>query len=458
MKWVLKSVFIIAIVAVAMIGVGGITSSSAINYDDYTISWKLMTDNTLILNGNVPPYSIQNPVTFRILGPTDNLISIDQISPKSDGSFTASFSLNGNGFKKNGWYTVLVDGGMQGEKLEWVIEFELIKNNPSTLDYHKSSDPLTNQPQVHPLVIVGVLFAFIVIALVILKISKKNSSKRDGKDKGEDKGEEDEKPEPTNKIDVDKFVMACELGDEDEFIRKFKSGKTKQEYQKAFTHLLADLMQKNADAIVIMFVRTLIDGNEKEPTIPKRPDPPRLSNASTTTQPLRVIVNWTAPNDGGSKIISYDVYRSATGKSKGFKIVERGIRGLTFMDTLPSVGTWYYDVIATNSIGASPPSLGASITVEGGSSNNGSSNNGSSNNGSSNSGSSNGQAGMTEEKKQDYKTLKLSPGASETEIKNAHRKIITKYHPDKAKTDSERKKFTAITIDANLAKERLMKK
>ena len=49
-------------------------------------------------------------------------------------------------------------------------------------------------------------------------------------------------------------------------------------------------MQQNADAIVIMFARTLIHGTPIEPTIPKRPDPPRLSNASTTTQTLRVIV------------------------------------------------------------------------------------------------------------------------------------------------------------------------
>ena len=52
-------------------------------------------------------------------------------------------------------------------------EFELIKNKSSPLDFHKTTAPSPSPSSVHPLVIVGVLFALIAIALVILKISKK---------------------------------------------------------------------------------------------------------------------------------------------------------------------------------------------------------------------------------------------------------------------------------------------
>ena len=62
------------------------------------------------------------------------------------------------------------------------------------------------------------------------------------------------------------------------------------------------------------------------------------------------------------------------------------------------------------------------------------------------------------ESKDPYVILGISPGASKTEIKSAHRKLIIKYHPDKAKSDSQRKEFTKIASDVNKAKEGAMKK
>ena len=455
----MKPVFIIAIVAVAMIGIVA-PSALAESLDPGFIRWSssvMEQGDRLTIEGRTYGNGYnQDSASFRITNPIGNLAVIDQVSINRDGFFTASFLLDGSGFKKTGIYDVLI----KSQQSEWSFEFELIKNKSSPLDYHKTTAPSPSPSSVHPLVIVGVLFALIAIALVILKISKRNSSK------GEDNVEEPEEPEDheepeeeAHPINVKEFLTALGYGDGDEFIRKFKSGKTEQECQKAYLILLSDLKQQNADPPVITYVMMyLIQGSKQEPTIPKRPDAPRLSNASTATQPLKVIVNWTAPNDGGSKIISYDLYRSATGKSKGFHIVERGIRGLTFMDTLPSEGTWYYDIIATNSIGSSPPSLDASITV--GSSGSGDHGDGDRGEGRGSGGEGRGgrKTSYTEQQIQDYKTLEISPGASKIEIKDAHRKLIIIYHPDKAKSDSQREEFTVISKNVNLARSRLLKK
>ena len=393
---------------------------------------RLTIDGRTYGNGYNP-----DSASFRITNPIGNLAVIDQVSINRDGFFTASFLLDGSGFKKTGIYDVLI----KSQQLEWVIEFELIKNKSSPLDYHKTTAPSPSPSSVNPLVIVGVLFALIAIALVILKISKRNSSK--GEDEGEDEGDE------SHSINVKEFLSTCELGDEDEFIRKFKSGKTEQECQKAFTRLLVDLTQQNADAIVTWYVRTLIQGSKQDPTIPKRPDAPRLSNASTAIHPLRVIVSWTAPNDGGSEITSYDLYRSGM-EGQRFAAIQKNIQGLTFTDTLPSEGTWHYDVIATNSIGSSPPSLDASITVGEGR-----------HTGGRGEGSGGGLTGYTKEQREAYNTLGISPGASDSEIKNAFRELYTKHDPSNAsqhRTKLEQEKIEKIAKKLLKARAVLMKK
>jgi uncharacterized membrane protein YgcG len=417
----------------------------------------------------LPPSNVGNPVTFRITSPTGNLATIDQTVPTiNSGYFTASFQLDGGNFKKTGMYSVLV----QDPYNEWNFKFQLIEKNPSTLDYHKSLAPQTPKTPIDPMIIL-IIISLAAVGIIVAMVSKRKkvtSSKKNSKGKGgtggdgkggDGKGGDGEK----ETIHVDKFLDACEFGSMDEFLSKFKTGKTEQDYQKALRILVSNLKQRNAPPITMMYVMSLIQGNKSEPTIPKRPDAPRLSNASTTVQPLRVNVSWAAPNNGGSEIISYDLYRSATGKSKGFHLVERGIRGLTFTDTLSSEGIWYYDIIANNSIGSSPPSLAASITVEGRGESGGGGRGESGGGGRGESGGGGrGESGggrktsYTEEEIQAHKTLGISPGASETEIKTAHRKLIIKYHPDKAKSASQIEDFTKITMKVNDARSKLLKK
>jgi len=296
--------------------------------------------------------------------------------------------------------------------------------------------------------IILIIIAVAVIAIIAVGLSKRK--KGIAKPKPITKPKPKPKPKETEVIDVHEFVKKCEGGTQEDMFTIMKRKYSDEEYRKILQKLLGDLNKINADdgiKMIIFAELATIPEQPKISKIPNRPDAPRLSN--TIAQPLEVNVTWTAPNNGGSEIISYDLYRSATGKSKGFHPVERGIRGLTFTDILPSEGTWYYDVVATNSIGASPPSLAASITVgrgdyggAGGSGGSGDS----------------GVTGYTKKQREAYKTLEISPGSSETEIKTAHRKLIRLYHPDKAKSDSQREKFTAITKNVNLARSTLLKK
>ena len=250
-------------------------------------------------------------------------------------------------------------------------------------------------------------------------------------------------------ITVKEFLKACADGDSDEFLRKLKSGRlngqvraiTEQEYQRALRRLLSDLRQQNVASGIIEYVSKIIEGNISiSQNTPKQPDAPRLSNASTPTQPLRVIVNWTAPNDGGSEIISYDLYRSEL-KGQKFAAIQKNIPGLTFTDTLPSEGTWHYYVVATNSIGKSDSSFVADIIVR-------------------RSGEGR-KTDYTEEKIQDHKTLGIHLGASKSEINSAFREEYKKIDPSKGsqhRTKLEQEKLESKAKKLLEVRERLLKK
>ncbi|KAH9312500.1 hypothetical protein KI387_027535, partial [Taxus chinensis] len=68
-------------------------------------------------------------------------------------------------------------------------------------------------------------------------------------------------------------------------------------------------------------------------------------------------------------------------------------------------------------------------------------------------------AGMKEE----YKILRLSPSATEKEVKKAYRRLVLQYHPDVCKEDNCALRFHKIndaymTVMSNLAEEKRQKK
>jgi hypothetical protein len=90
------------------------------------------------------------------------------------------------------------------------------------------------------------------------------------------------------------------------------------------------------------------------------PGAPGLTSA--TSGNAQVTLAWTAPtSNGGSTITGYTVLRGTT--TGGESVVATGVTGLTFTDTGRTNGTTYfYEVEAVNSVGASTPSNERSAT------------------------------------------------------------------------------------------------
>ena len=59
---------------------------------------------TIIITGHVTFTSA--PVTIIVLAPNENMISVDQINPNSDGSFTTTIGVGGPMWKQDGVYTI----------------------------------------------------------------------------------------------------------------------------------------------------------------------------------------------------------------------------------------------------------------------------------------------------------------------------------------------------------------
>jgi hypothetical protein len=83
-------------------------------------------------------------------------------------------------------------------------------------------------------------------------------------------------------------------------------------------------------------------------------------NASVDTQRGATLLDWAAPDDGGSPITGYQVYRGVT---PGTATPYATSTGTSFTDTGVTAGTtYYYRVVATNSVGSSDPSNEVSAT------------------------------------------------------------------------------------------------
>gem|GEM_PF-1921613 len=98
------------------------------------------------------------------------------------------------------------------------------------------------------------------------------------------------------------------------------------------------------------------------------PQPP--SNALAQPGDTVVHLSWSAPsNDGGSPLLKYKVYRSTTPSGENLTktplvVLSKSTR--TYDDIAVINGTtYYYVIVATNAVGASPPSNEASATPTG---------------------------------------------------------------------------------------------
>ena len=92
------------------------------------------------------------------------------------------------------------------------------------------------------------------------------------------------------------------------------------------------------------------------------PDAPVLSASGGGSS---ISLTWTTPNDGGSSITDYRLYRgTAPGAESNTPLVDLPARSNSYQDgTAPSGGTSYYVVTAVNSVGESAQSSEASASL-----------------------------------------------------------------------------------------------
>jgi fibronectin type 3 domain-containing protein len=78
-----------------------------------------------------------------------------------------------------------------------------------------------------------------------------------------------------------------------------------------------------------------------------------------------VALSWAAPTtDGGHGLTGYNVYRGATAGGESGTALATGVLGTSFTDTTVANGsTYYYKIVAVNTVGISPQSNEASATV-----------------------------------------------------------------------------------------------
>src|SRR5436305_15198149 len=76
--------------------------------------------------------------------------------------------------------------------------------------------------------------------------------------------------------------------------------------------------------------------------------------ASVRQDSTTVLVTWLKPDNDGSTITGYNIYRSATSGAEAFYAHVNGADTTKFLDqAAPNSSNWYYKVMAVNAIGES---------------------------------------------------------------------------------------------------------
>src|SRR6202521_491768 len=91
---------------------------------------------------------------------------------------------------------------------------------------------------------------------------------------------------------------------------------------------------------------TFFDPNPVEPV---RPAAPQLISAVRGSG--GVLVTWLEPDNGGSPIIGYNIYRSASSRTEVFLAGVSGVTNTKYLDTAAPAGNLFYYVQAVNAIG-----------------------------------------------------------------------------------------------------------
>ena len=99
--------------ASAFAGSGDVTIGTDLS--EYTKGDAITVSGSIVGWGEVDGFGNQkldvNDVTLRIVDPINNIVTIAQITPNSDGTFTASIATDSPTWKKDGTYTIMANYG-----------------------------------------------------------------------------------------------------------------------------------------------------------------------------------------------------------------------------------------------------------------------------------------------------------------------------------------------------------
>ncbi len=85
------------------------------------------------------------------------------------------------------------------------------------------------------------------------------------------------------------------------------------------------------------------------PTVPRNPSAIGAAN--------QITLSWTAPsNPGVAAGLTYEIFRGTTPGGEGAQPLATGVTGTGYTDTVAAGSTYYYTVVAQNSVGSSAPS------------------------------------------------------------------------------------------------------
>jgi hypothetical protein len=128
MKLVAFLAFALLSISILSYGVNGSVFADSHNIPPISASTELPTygnGDTVVVSGDIRDYDSAlhagQDITFVIKSPTNNLVTIGQITPSSNGSFQVDFIAGGNLWKSDGDYVIEFHfGANSGLKLFWL--------------------------------------------------------------------------------------------------------------------------------------------------------------------------------------------------------------------------------------------------------------------------------------------------------------------------------------------------
>ena len=157
MKMRLRGFLAFALLSISILSYGVNGSAFATSHDVLPVNTSSNLEiysngADVIISGILKDYDSSSQtagaVTYTVLGPDGNIVTIGQLLPNSDGTFEFSFKAGGNLFKINGDYTVKTKYGSNTSELaiNYVGGEQVISEPPPPVDNEPPPPPVDKEP------------------------------------------------------------------------------------------------------------------------------------------------------------------------------------------------------------------------------------------------------------------------------------------------------------------------